>query len=179
MNLKVKPLVLTSLFVALYFVLELVPIVHMPQGGSATLCSTLFLVLPGFIYGKRYGVVACISASLLSYILDPYFLAPIQFLLDYTLSKLAWTFGAFLFSNKSKFAIEKYYIVGFIFSFIFGTLSGIVYFASYTPEGMNPIVYSVVYNLGYRLVECIIVLVVLRLSVVKEILNKEIQKALN
>lgn len=173
---KTKPLVLTSIFIALYFVLSLITLIRLPQGGSATLCSTLFLVLPGFVFGKKYGVLACLVASIISFFIDPFVVAPVQFLLDYTLSSLAWASGAFVFSNKSKYAIEKYYILGAILSFLFSTISGIVFFGAYAPDGMNSVVYSVLYNGSYALVEAVIVLVILRINLFRNILFDQIKK---
>ncbi len=161
---KTKPLVLTALFVAIYFVLNSFAIIfRMPQGGSATVCSTLFLVLPGFIYGKKYGVLSCLVASFISFVMSPWFLSPMQFLLDYTFASLAWSFGCFVFSYDSKYAIEKYYLIGMIFSVVFATMSGTIFFREYTPAGWNPFVYSVLYNSAYRFAEGLIVIIVLRI----------------
>lgn len=173
---KTKPLVLTSIFVALYFVLSLITLIRMPQGGTATLCSTLFLVLPGFIFGKKYGILSGLVASTISFMVDPYVVAPIQFLLDYTFSSLSWSVGAFIFANDTKYAIEKYYISGALLSFIFSTISGIVFFGMYAPEGMNSVVYSVLYNGGYTVAEAVIVLVVLRIGLFRNILFEQIKK---
>lgn len=173
---KTKPLVLTSIFISLYFVLNLVTVIRLPQGGSASLCATLFLVLPGFIFGKKYGVVACLVASIISFMLDPYFLSPVQFLFDYTFAKLAWAAGAFVFDNNSKRAIEKYYILGAFLSFLSCTFSGIVFFGAYAPSGMNPVVYSVLYNASYTIAEAIIVLVVLQIGVFRNTLFNQIKK---
>ncbi len=173
---KIKSLVLSALFVAIYFVLNLIVIIKMPQGGSASLCSTLFLVLPGFMFGPIYGIAATVSAGMISFISSPWFLSPIQFLLDYVFAYMAWCFGSFFISRKSKYSIEKYYLIGLLFSFIFGTLSGIVFFGSYAPEGMNPIVYSVLYNAGYRIAEAILVFIVLRISAFRVLLYSETNK---
>ncbi len=173
---KTKPLVVTSLMVALSFVLNLIPLIKMPQGGTASLCSTLFLMLPAFIYGRKYGILACVSAGMISFIMDPWFLSPIQFLLDYIFAKCAWSFGAFIFSNKSKFALHKYYIIGLIFSIFFGILSGVVFFADYAPEGVSPLVYSATYN-SYQLVEGAIVLLLLSVPLFRNAVMRETQKA--
>ncbi len=171
---KTKPLIMCSLFVAMYFVLSMVKFIDLPYGGSATLCASLFLVLPGFIYGKKYGVIACIVASLISFTLSPYFLTPIQFLLDYTFAKLAWSAGCFLFKNDTKYAVEKYYIVGMILAFISATIAGVAFWGDNTPEGWNVLAYSMVYNGSYYLAEGILVIVVLRLKIVRKLINKEI-----
>ncbi len=173
---KTKQLAVTAIMVALSFVLNLIPIVKMPQGGTASLCSTLFLMLPAFIYGRKYGIIACVSAGMISFIMDPWFLSPIQFLLDYIFAKCAWSFGAFLFTNKSKFALHKYYIVGLVFSMLFGILSGVVFFADYAPEGVPPLVYSATYNL-YQLVEGAIVLLLLSIPLFRNTIMREVQKA--
>ncbi len=177
---KTKPLVLTALFVAIYFVLNSFTVIfRMPQGGSITICSTLFLVLPGFIYGKKYGVLSCLVASGISFIMSPWFLSPMQFLLDYTFASLAWSFGCFIFQTNTKYSIEKYYLIGMVFSIIFATMSGTIFFAEYTPSGWNPFVYSIIYNSIYRLAEGIMVLVILRIPSFRNALIKFSNSARN
>lgn len=173
---KTKPLVVTSLLVALATVLNMVPIVKMPQGGTAALCPSLFIVLVGFIYGKKYGLMACIASSAISFLMDPWFLSPVQFILDYGFAKCALAIGPFLFANDTKYALEKYYISGMFLSFVFAVLSGVAFFASSAPDGMNPFVYSITYNASYMLVEAVIVLVVLSIPSFKHRLMAEVTK---
>ncbi len=170
---KTKPIVFTALLITMYFVLNTFAIIfRMPQGGSATVCSTLFLVLPGFIYGRKYGFLSCLVASLLSFIISPYFLSPMQFLLDYTFAMCSWSIGAFIFSNKSQLALEKYYIVGLLFSTFFSILSGYIFFRQYTPEGWNPLFYTVAYNSSYRFTEALLVIILLRIKSFRNVLLK-------
>ncbi len=171
---KTKPLIMSSLFVSLYFVLSMITFLRLPFGGSATPCASLFLVLPGFIYGKKYGLVSCIVASFISFALSPYFLSPVQFLFDYTFVKLSWSIGCFLFKNNTKFAIEKYYLVGMLFAYLSAIIAGIAFWGEYTPEGWNVVAWSVVYNGSYYFAEGLLVLIVLRLKIIRNSINKEV-----
>lgn len=47
--------------------------------------------------------------------------------------------------------------------------SGIVFFASYAPKGMSPYLYSLVFNAGYLVPECLICLLLMRILPVRRI----------
>lgn len=65
------------------------------------------------------------------------------------------------FFYKKKFGLQIGYIVGVIGRFIFASVSGVVFFASYAPEGMHPLLYSVGYQASYLVPEAVITLIII------------------
>ena len=164
MNKNLKKLVYSAVCIALGIVTGMLTIYQLPNGGGITLCSTFFLALPGLLFGPYWGMTAGAAAGILNFILNPYFLSPIQWLLDYPLAFAALGLSGF-FSHK-KNGLYFGYIAGCIGRFVFAFLSGVIFYADYAPEGMNPAVYSAGYNLSYIAVECGITLVILLIPAV-------------
>jgi len=88
---------------------------------------------------------------------------------------LALAFGALgvsgFFHNKSHGMI-KGYLAGIFGRFLFSTLSGVIFFADYAPEGMNPLVYSMTYNGSYIAAEGALTVAVLLVPAVHSALNR-------
>lgn len=147
----------------------------MPMGGSITLLSMLFICLIGYWFGAGYGIIAGVAYGLLQFVIDPYMVSIPQVLLDYPLA-----FGALglsgLFHNK-KYGLQIGYVVGVIGRFVFSTLSGVIFFADYAPEGMNPWVYSIAYQGSYLGVEMILTLVIISIPPVAKALSVVKQQA--
>ena len=170
MSTNIKKFTLSAIFVAIAYVLSFVKLLHLPFGGSITLFSMLFISFPSYFFGLKYGFMASISYSLLQLIVDPYIVHPIQLILDYIIA-----FSSFgivgIFGRE-----DKDFVLGFIIAclirFIASTISGYVFFKEYTPEGWNPIVYTVVYNGSYIFTECVLSLIVISVKPVKRILHK-------
>ncbi len=143
---------------------------EMPMGGSVTLFSMLFIVLIAYWYGLKTGLMVGIAYGLLQMIIDPYIISLPQMLCDYPLA-----FGALglagLFTNK-KWGLQIGYVVAVFGRFVFAVLSGVIFFASYTPEGMNPIWYSITYNGGYLLAEAVMTLVVICIPAVAKAMKR-------
>lgn len=142
----------------------------MPMGGSVTLFSMLFIVLIAYWYGLKTGLMVGVAYGLLQMIIDPYIISLPQMLCDYPLA-----FGALglagLFSNK-KWGLQIGYVVAVFGRFVFAVLSGVIFFASYAPEGMNPIWYSITYNAGYLFAEAAITLVVICIPAVAKAMKR-------
>ena len=85
-----------------------------------------------------------------------------------------FAFGALglsgFFSNR-KYGLQIGYTVGVLGRFVFSTLSGAIFFAAYAPEGMNPWVYSSLYQGTYLGTEGIVTLVIISLPPVTKALN--------
>ncbi|MFA5365251.1 MAG: energy-coupled thiamine transporter ThiT [Candidatus Bathyarchaeia archaeon] len=83
---------------------------------------------------------------------------PVQVLLDYLIA-----FGAL---GVAGFFQKRFYIgvtLGIFGRFLAHFLSGIIFFSSFAPEGMNPLLYSAIYNGSYLLVEWAISLYIIYL----------------
>ena len=92
-----------------------------------------------------------------------------QVILDYPLA-----FGALglsgLFCDK-RFGLQIGYVIGVIGRFVCSTLSGVIFFADYAPEGMNPWVYSIAYQGSYLGVELLLTLIVISIPPVAKALS--------
>ena len=172
---EVKKLVYSALGVALALVTSYIKLWDMPMGGSVTLFSMLFICLIGYWFGTKYGLITGVAYGLLQFIIDPYMVSIWQVLFDYPLA-----FGALglsgLFCNK-KWGLQIGYIVGVIGRFIFSTLSGVIFFAEYAPEGMNPWVYSMLYQGSYLGTELVMTLIIISIPPVAKALSLVKQQA--
>ena len=169
MNDTTKILVYSALGIALALVTSYIKLWEMPMGGSVTLLSMLFICLIGYWYGLKYGLIAGIAFGLLQFVIDPYMISVPQVILDYPLA-----FGALglsgLFCDK-RFGLQIGYVIGVIGRFVCSTLSGVIFFADYAPEGMNPWVYSIAYQGSYLGVELLLTLIVISIPPVAKALS--------
>lgn len=81
------------------------------------------------------------------------------------------------FSIRKNGELQIGYVVGVFGRFIFSTISGIVFFASYAPEGMNPILYSLGYQASYLVPEAVITLIIISIPPVAKALARVKQNA--
>ena len=110
-----------------------------------------------------------IAFGLLQFFIDPYIVSIPQVILDYPLAFGALGLSGF-FCDK-KYGLQIGYIVGVLGRFVFSTLSGVIFFADYAPEGMHPLVYSAAYQGSYLGVEGIITLIIISLPPVVKALQ--------
>jgi thiamine transporter len=158
MNAFRDPRVLTeaALAVALAFVLGLIKVWKMPLGGSVSL-EMVPLILLALRQGPWVGILAGAAYGLLDLAIEPFVFHPVQVFLDYPLA-----FGvlglAGLFEPTVRGAILGT-IVAVLARFLCHFVSGVVFFASYAPEGWNLYLYSAAYNAAYLVPSLIIALV--------------------
>ncbi len=174
-----KQLVYSAVAIALGMVASYIKIIEMPNGGSVTLLSMLFVSIVGYWYGAGWGMLAGAVYGILQFMMKPYFVAPIQFLLDYPLA-----FGALglsgLFANK-KFGLTIGYIVGVLGRFVCSGLSGIIFYTTYTNTlsgNVAAIWGSIVYNLSYLLPELIVTVVIISIPAVSKVFAEVKKNAL-
>lgn len=168
-----KMLTTASLAVALSFVLGMIRLFKMPQGGSITPAS----MLPLMVFAYAYGTIPGLTAGMVYGVLD--FLqasSPIvnvwSFTLDYIIGfgviGLAGLFGKM---KDVRLGLGIGIAVACVARFAASVASGIMFYASYAEgTGLSPFVYSITYNGSYMLPEMIICLV-LGLVVGKQIVN--------
>ncbi len=168
---NIKTLVYGGLFVTIAFVLYHIRFFRWPQGGSVTLASMLPIFVYAHIFGTRAGVAAGTAFGFLRFIQGAYILHPFQVILDYFVSFAALGLAGFAKQNLS---------VGILlgsFGRFFGTfLSGVIFFGSYAPEGMNPVIYSMAVNgavVGVDAVICFIVALIPQVKNVVAIMRRE------
>lgn len=176
MSKNVKILVYCAMCIALASVTSMIKLFSFPTGGSITLCSMLFAMLPGFFFGPVVGIIAGVAYGVLQFIMDPYVLTPVQAVLDYV-----FAFGAFglsgFFANQ-KNGLRLGYLAACVGRFFFSFLSGWVFFGEYAWEGWNPAAYSAVYNLIYIGAEAIITLIILSIPAMSNAMQRTKQTAL-
>ena len=155
-----------AVFVALASVLSYIKLFSLPQGGSVTLASMVPILWLALRRGPKVGLFAATVYGVVQFALGPYIYHPAQVLLDYPI--------AFGLLGLAGFFQKRPFIgvtVGIIGRFVAHFLSGVIFFASYAPEGMNPAVYSAVYNGGYLLVELVISIYVIYLLRASKVLK--------
>ena len=156
LNIDRKILAELIVFVALASVLHLIRPFSLPQGGSITAGAMIPIMLFSLRRGYKNGLLAGIIFGLIVFVQEPFFFHPVQWLLDYPIA-----FGLLGLAGIAR----KYYVLGIGLAmfgrFISHFLSGIIFFASYTPEGMSPIIYSIIYNGSFLSIEFAISAVIL------------------
>lgn len=168
---KVSPKALTAsaVAIALAFVLNQITLFKMPQGGSITPLSMLIIILVGYYFGTRQGILAGMAFGLLDLLVNPYVISPIQMLVDYPLAFGALGLGGLL--NKYDSVIPAY-LLGVFGRFIFSFLSGYIFFGMYAPEGFNGFTWSLLYNGSYMGVEALLTVVLLAIPAVNKAIHQ-------
>ena len=164
-----KQLVFSAVAVALATVTSMLKLFEMPLGGSITPFSMLFIVLIGYWYGPKAGLMTGFAYGLLQFILDPIFYSIPQMIVDYPLAFGALGVSGFFFQKKYGLLIG--YIAGISARFVFAWLSGVLFFAAYADgSGMSAPVYSMAYNGSYIFTEGILTLVLISIPLVAKAL---------
>ena len=157
-HLSTRTLVNMSLMLAITVVLHQIKLFHMPQGGSVTAGSMVPLLLIAYRYGAGIGSLAGFLYGLIDLLLNPFIVHPVQVLFDYPLPYMAMGLAG-LWSKHLYVGTALAFIGRFFCHFI----SGIVFFASYAPSGMSPVLYSMAFIASYLLPEFIICCLILKL----------------
>ena len=157
--------------IALSFALSFIKFTPVPYGGSVTAASLLPLLLFSFAYGPVKGLLAGLIYGLLQFLQSPYFLTPIQFVLDYLLA-----FGAIALAGVLRPAFKKdssalfagialagavRFLFHFAAGFIFVTHGQVWANLPLVGYGENsaPALYSLIYNLVYLVPDLLIVFI--------------------
>ncbi len=151
-KLSTKEIVLIGMFSAMSYILSMIQFIKYPQGGGITLFSMLPTMLLAILYGKEVGITAGLVFALIKLISGPTIIHPAQFLLDYILPMMVLGLAG-IFGRDKKLNIFAGCILATSLSVLMYIISGVLYFAQYAPKGMNPIVYSCVYNISSAGVE--------------------------
>lgn len=168
--LTTRQLVFSAVAIALAVVCSMIKLFEMPMGGSVTLLSMLFIVLIAYWYGPYVGLMTAVAYGLVQFVMEPIFYTVPQMLLDYPLAFGALGLAGFF--NKKKFGLQIGYLAGVVGRFVFATLSGVVFFASYAPDGMHPLVYSMGYQASYLLPEAIVTLILISIKPISKALAR-------
>lgn len=167
---KIKNLAFCGLLIALATVTSFIKIFSFPFGGSVTLLSMLFVVLAGYFYGPKLGILTAIVYGLVQLVIEPQIYYPMQVVMDYVLAYGALGLGSFFW--KKKHGLITGYLVGVTGRYLFSALSGYIFFAEYAWEGWSPILYTLAYNGAYIYAETAITIVLLCLPPVQKAIAK-------
>src|SRR5438093_9966147 len=133
-----RRLVELAIAVALTAVLSQIRVYKLPQGGSITAGSMVPIFYVALRWGFRWGLLAGLLAGVVNYITEPFYVHPIQVLLDYPIA-----FGAIglagLFQRRPVVGV----VVGGAGRFVARFVSGMVLLASSPPRGLYRGVISV------------------------------------
>ena len=170
MKMSIKQLTVSALCLALAFVLSNIKLFKLPMGGSVTVFSMFFVTFIGYLYGPRVSLSAAFAYGLLQMVIDPYIIAVPQLICDYVLAFGAMGVSGFFYNKRN--GMIKGYLAGIFGRFMFSTLSGIIFFAEYAPEGWNPVLYSMAYNGSYIAAEGAMTIILLAVPAVHMALNR-------
>lgn len=167
-----KQLVFSGVAMALALVTSEIKFARLPMGGSITLFSMLFVVLIGYWYGAKAGLLTGFAYGLLQFVLDPVFYSPLQLIVDYPLAFGALGLSGFFNSKKQGLLIG--YIAGVLGRYVFAVLSGGIFFASYAPTQTTAgiLAYTFSYNATYIVPEAVVTIILLAIPAVKNALER-------
>lgn len=148
----------TSILVGAALALSFVRIWQMPQGGSVTLEMLPIFVL-AFRHGGKIGLLGGALLGLLQLMFTTIY-HPVQVILDYPVAFMMLGVAGFGFLRKIPVLGVA---VGSLLRYICHVVSGVVFFAQWTPEGTPVLVYSMGYNASYMVVQAVVVAILIQL----------------
>jgi thiamine transporter len=152
--------------VALAAVLHNLVLFSMPQGGRVTAGSMIPIFWLALRRGAKVGVTAGIVFGLIVLMIEPFFFHPVQVLLDYPIA-----FGLLGLAGFFRQIPLLGVVVGIFGRFIAHFITGIIFFASFVPEGVSPALYSAIYNGSYLLIEFVISIVIIYILVGRKFMD--------
>lgn len=146
----------------------------LPNGGSVTLFSMLIVCLIGYWYGPTVGIISGIAYGILQFIVGPYFVHPLQVLLDFPLAFGALGLSGFFHEKKHGLLIG--YMAGVTGRFVFHMISGLIFYTTYVAgafrDNTAAIWASTVYNLSYILPEMLLTIFLISLPPISSALAR-------
>ncbi len=158
-KIKFTPKILThvALAVTLAIILNMFVLFKMPQGGSVTLASMAPIFFIAFVYGPNIGVMAGLIFGVINLIFGGFVMHPIQVLLDYPVPFMLLGLAGYF---------PKHMNLGMIFAVLLRlcahVISGFVFFSEYAGD-THPLLYSLVYNGSFLLVDALIAIIIVNL----------------
>ncbi|MDR0373158.1 MAG: energy-coupled thiamine transporter ThiT [Nitrososphaerota archaeon] len=143
-----------AIFTALGVALSIITFIVFPQGGSITAGTRVPMLWLALRRGPKIGLFAGVVYGFVQLAVFPQVYYPTQVLLDYPLAYGCLGLAGF-FKNHPITGVTVAVSGGLVMHFI----SGVIFFAHLAPAGMNPWVYSGIYNGSYMLPELVISIV--------------------
>ena len=179
-KMSAKQLSFCAMAIALGYALSYIKLFSLPYGGSVTLLSMLFITLIGYWYGLSTGLLVGFAYGILQFIQNPWVLSLPQICLDYLFAFTALGLSGVF--SKSKYGLEKGYILAVLGRGFFATLAGYIFWYTSTPDNFPDSLawlYPIAYNYSFLLIEAAITLVVISFPAVKRALAIVKQQALS
>ena len=178
-KLTTQQLVTCAVALALAYATSYLKVFSLPFGGSVTLCSMLFIVLIGYWYGPKIGILTGLVYGIFQFLQEPYVLSFFQVCCDYILAFAALGIAGFF--AKQSHGLLKGYIAAVIARGFFHALGGYLYWMSYMPDNFPKsltAVYPILYNYSYLLAEGIITVIIISVPAVSKALTQVKRAAL-
>jgi len=152
--------------IALSAALYLITIFSLPQGGRITAGSMIPIFWLSIRRGAKIGLLTGAVFGLVVLMIEPFILHPIQVLLDYPVA-----FGLLGLAGFFKKLPLIGVGIGMAGRFFSHFSSGIIFFSSYVPAGINHALYSIIYNGSYILPEFIVSAVMIYILVKRGVID--------
>ncbi len=145
-----KAVVYAAVMVALSFGLSYVRLFSLPLGGSVTLASILPVLLYSYLFGVKRGAFVGVLFGVLNFIQAPFFVHPVQFLLDYPIAfatiGLAGLFFEKTTEKKKILRLSVGTVLACVLRYFAHVISGIFVWGSGDPENFGATSWSFLYN---------------------------------
>jgi thiamine transporter len=159
-----------GIMIALSILLSYIKVYEAPNGGSVTAGSMIPILFFAMRWGVGPGITVGAVFGILKCILKPWVIHPVQFLLDYPIAFGSLGLAGIFSINDKEMEAKDYLLLvlgvllGIGGRFISSLLSGVVFYKqSAIDAGMNPWIFSIIYNGTYLLPEFIISSIILSL----------------
>ena len=137
--------------VALAYVLNLIIIYNLPQGGSITLGSMVPILILALRRGPYVGVFGGTVFGIVKLVMGGYWFSLAQVILDYPIAFAVLGIAGY-FKKQPIVGV----VVGVSLRLIAHFIGGVVFFGQWAPPELGPYVYSAIYNGSYMVPEMII-----------------------
>lgn len=186
-KIKLQALIEAAFFAAFALILDLLPSIQLGPWMSVS-CAMLPIFILAFRWGFTVSVISGFIWGLLQVATgDAYILNIVQFLIEYFVAFAFVGFAGLLYKQiQTAFFAEKKKAKGLILAvlavflgsiarYFWHFLAGVVFWAEYAPEGMSPVIYSLVVN-GATMIGAAIfcsILIVLLLSAAPRLIQRK------
>ncbi|MEG0115316.1 MAG: energy-coupled thiamine transporter ThiT [Hydrogenoanaerobacterium sp.] len=165
---KTRILTECALMVAISAVLQLIPPMQMPQGGSLTFGAMVPIVFISLRHGVKWGLLTAFVGSLIQMLLGGISAPPtetfwwfllvilLDYVIAYTVLGLASVFAKPFMANHPLIGAGTGAACVTVMRYICHIISGILIWGVYAPEGTPVWLHSILYNGSYMIPEIII-----------------------
>ncbi len=156
---RLSPALLAELSVAIALAAVLsvfkLKLPHLIYGGSISL-HTLPIAVVALRHGVRAGMLAGVAYGFINFVMTPYFVHPVQLILDYPVAFGVLGAAGLMAQCKSRWLAAVAVMGAGALRLGVHVLSGMVYFGDLAPAGTPVWQYSLLYNCSYMVPETLI-----------------------